>query len=294
MSQTLRGKAFEYAVAQAFATHLGVPLDSASSATAKRHYNSCEDSPLFDRAAREATLFLVANDRTFDDAQGVRLQSYQVAQGGDVRDVLVDVRDGRIGISAKNNSDEMRALRLSADIDFGKIWTDCPVSSDYWRAVNPTFNYLKELRGNQARFSDIPNKRDTVYLPILIAFEDEVRRLMESFGARFIRRLYCHVIGTHDFYKVVRKESHVEVWSFNLRGEVNWGQRWRLPERIVHMGRVAGTMARMTFTFDNGSQLAFRLHNARTIAEPSLKFSITFDGLPAVAATHQIPLEPRV
>lgn len=290
MTTVQTGAAFEYAVAQAFATHLSVPLNQASSATAKRHYDGYHDKPSFDRAAREAALFLVANDRTFVEASEVRLQSYQAAQSGDVRDVLVEVEDGLIGISAKNNSDEMRALRLSDEIDFGSVWTDYPVSRDYWRAVNPTFKTLSDLRDQRVNFRDITNKRETVYLPILIAFEDEVKRLMQSFGTRFIQRFYCHVVGTQDFYKVVRKSSHVEVWSFNLWGGVNWGQRWRLPTQIVNIRRNPRRMAHLTMAFDNGSQLSFRLHNAKTMAEPSLKFSITFDGLPAVAAAHQIPL----
>lgn len=292
MTQVQTGKAFEYAVAKAFSEHLRVPLDEESSATAKRHYDNYEATPLFDRAAREAVMFLVSHDDTFLDAWEVRLQGWHAAQSGDVRDVLVGVTDGQVGVSAKNNSDEMRALRLSDEIDFGAVWSDYPVSSDYWRAVSPTFNDLSDLRDQGLTFGDIPQarKRDTVYLPILIAFEDEVRRLMESFGSRFVQRLYCHVIGTHDFYKVVREASHVKVWSFNLRGGVKWGRRWRLPTRIINIRRDPQRMAVLTMTFDNGSQLSFRLHNATSKAEPSLKFSITFDGLPAVAATHQIPL----
>ena len=290
MKQVRHGKAFEYAVAQAFSNQLGVPLDEASAETAKRHYDNTEDSPAFDRAAHEATLFLIANDPAFTDAKEVRLQSFHAAQSGDVRDFLVEVNDGRVGVSAKNNSDEMRALRLSRDIDFGDVWAGIPVSREYWEDVLPTFEYLDRLRADGVRFSEISNKRETVYLPILVAFEDEVKRLSEAFGSTFVRRMYSHVIGTHDFYKIVRKTDHVEVWSFNLRGGVRWGRRWRLPERIVDMRRVPRSMAKVAVSFDNGSQLAFRLHNATRKAEPSIKFSITLEGLPAVAATHHIPL----
>ena len=41
-------------------------------------------------------------------------------------------------------------------------------------------------------------------VPILTAFEDEFRRLCQSYGARFIGRVFQYLVGTEDFYKVVR------------------------------------------------------------------------------------------
>ncbi len=41
-------------------------------------------------------------------------------------------------------------------------------------------------------------------------------------------------------------------------------------------------------TFDQGWQLSFRIHNASTMVEPSLKFDINIIGLPRVISRNAI------
>ncbi len=289
-SQTQRGKAFEYAVAAALSRALDAPLDDESALSAKVHYDVCDQRDSMDRAGLKAAVFLKTFDQSLNDAVLIQLQPGTAGQQGDVRDVLIRLQNGDIGISAKSQSDEIRSPRLSDTIDFGLAWAGYPVSDEYWRAICPVFDHLKKLREQGARFRDITNKSNTIYLPVLAAFEDEFRRLCEANGSHFIERVFRYIIGTHDFYKVVRRRDYVLIQSFNLRGTLGWGRRWSIPNRIELIQRRRGSTNTLLVSFEGGSQLSFRLHNATSRVEPSLKFSVKFVGLPHDTASNQIPI----
>ena len=290
MNQTERGKAFEYALAHQFSEYLDVPLIEATTEAAKRCYEVCDESESMDISAREAAFFLRAYDHNFEQVSTIRLQSDRVGQQGDVRDILLATPTGDIGISAKTNHQALKHSRLSDKIDFGLQWADYPVSNAYWNASLPVFSQMAEMRNLGIMFRDVPNKDSVFYLPILIAFEDEFRRLCESFGSLFIRRVFRYLIGRHDFYKVMRMSKYVLVQSFNLDGALGWGQRWSIPNQIEQIRRPPGSNNKILVSFTGGWQLSFRLHNARSKVEPSLKFDIKFVGVPVYAAGNQIPL----
>ncbi len=64
---------------------------------------------------------------------------------GDVRDIVIGRKNlnWEIGLSIKHNHDAIKRSRLSHKIDFGKEWFNNPCSSEYWQAVNPIFDKLK-------------------------------------------------------------------------------------------------------------------------------------------------------
>ncbi|MYD24493.1 MAG: HaeIII family restriction endonuclease, partial [Gemmatimonadetes bacterium] len=231
-TQMERGKAFEYAVALALSRALGVPLDAASAANARMHYDNCDEQSEMDAAAREAALFVTAYDKQLEAATLVALQTGSAGQRGDVRDVLMMLPDGSVGISAKTHHHAVKHSRLSDTIDFGSVWADHPVSQSYWAAVRPVFGQMREMRERGMLFRDVQNKEQTLYLPILTAFEDEFTRLCQSFGGRFIQRVFRYLIGQHDFYKVVRETDGVLVQSFNMSGTLGWGRRWAIPSKV--------------------------------------------------------------
>ena len=290
MNQTTRGKAFEYALARQFSDVLEATLIESTANNAKQCYDLCDERESMDIAAREAAFFLSAFDNNMDNVNTVQLQSDSAGQQGDVRDILLGTSDGDIGISAKTHHHALKHSRLSHKIDFGLQWANYPVSTNYWSAVTPTFTQMANLRDSDVLFREVPNKDTTFYLPILIAFEDEFRRLCESFGESFIERVFRYLIGKHDFYKVIRERRYVLVQSFNLGGTLGWGQRWTIPSQIEQIRRPSNSNNKLLVSFAGGWQLSFRLHNARSIVEPSLKFDINFVGVPVYAAGNQIPL----
>ena len=292
MKQTEKGKAFEYALALQLSKVLNAPLIASTAENAKRCYEICHESKSMDSAAHEAALFLAVYESKLESTTSISLQSDRVGQLGDVRDILLSTPTGDIGISAKNNHQAVKHSRLSYKLDFGKVWADCPVSRQYWDAITPTFDQMAELRDEGIMFRDVPDKAARFYLPVLIAFEDEFRRLCESFGQHFISRVFRYLIGKHDFYKVIRqsKQRYVHIQPFNLDGTLSWGQRWTIPSQIELIRRPQGSNSKILINFEGGWQLLFRIHNARSKVEPSLKFDIKFEGIAAYAAGNQIPL----
>ena len=91
---------------------------------------------------------------------------------GDVRDIVIrrDDIEWEIGLSIKHNHDAVKHSRLSHKLDFGKEWFDIPCSNEYWNAVNPIFDILKSEKENGSRWSEIVQKDENVYVPLLQAF----------------------------------------------------------------------------------------------------------------------------
>ena len=54
-----------------------------------------------------------------------------------------------------------------------------------------------------------------------------------------------------------------------------------LPTRLVNIELKPGTTNKVELYLDNGWQFSFRIHNASTVVEPSLKFDVQIEGIPA-------------
>lgn len=292
MRQTTTGKAFEYQIAVELSKFLNVPFtDTREKENGLNCLNtlSGDEQRKMERAADEATVFLCCHDSRFKKAVSVALQPDNVGQNGDVRDIVVTLKDGSyIGISSKNRHDAIKHNRLSDKIDFGKVWADYPCSSIYMNKVGKIFGDLREKRKEKVLFKDIPDKENRYYLPVLMAFEDELRRLCEDYGKKFVSRMFHHLLGKHDFYKVIKENGHVAILSFNLNGDLEWGKKWKIPDRIEAITRKRDSNNTILVSFVGGWQLSFRIHNADKIATPSLKFDIRFIGLPQSVARHEI------
>lgn len=129
---------------------------------------------------------------------------------------------------------------------------------------------------------DLPDKVGDYYKPILNAFVAELR------DCKLPDRLIRYVLGRHDFYKVIKDNGSVVCQSFNLDGSLSWGSRLPMPSRVVVCEADSTRDATALVFFDQGWQLSFRLHNARSRVEPSLKFDIQLVGQPHQLATHTL------
>ena len=100
------------------------------------------------------------------------------------------------------------------------------------------------------------------------------------------QRLISYLLGIKDFYKVVsvdRKEL-TEFQCFNLRGELRCRAKAiipiaDLPDEIISLRLKPNSTNTVEMFLNNGWSLSFRIHNASTIVEPSLKFDIQFIGV---------------
>lgn len=213
---------------------------------------------------------------------------------GDVRDIVIRRPDieWEIGLSIKHNYDAAKHSRLSHKLDFGEEWFGMPCSKEYWNAVDPVFNMLKEEKINGTRWSQISDKNQKVYAPLLQAFMDEVFRAYKA-DSTMIRRMAEYLIGRKDYYKIISmdKRQLTLIHTFNIHDTLNKAGKNKisaitvpaveLPTRLVALEFKPGSGNTVEMYLNNGWQLNFRIHNAKAAVEPSLKFDVQFIGMPA-------------
>ena len=185
----------------------------------------------------------------------------------------------------------LRFIKLTPSVDFGSKWYDLPCANSYWNAVNPVFDRLKVLKNDKVAWHDMTDKDDSVYKPIVEAFIKEIKRAYKK-DKTITSKMLSYLLGIRDFYKVVAidKKQVTEFQSFNLRGELNKdGKKTKatmfipkadLPTEIIELRFKPNSKSTAELYLNNGWSLSFRIHNASTIVEPSLKFDIKFLGVP--------------
>lgn len=312
--QTKTGKAFEYALLMALNKILSinqkiVVKQDESFENTKDCFSGFEKKQQddYDKAAEAAVKHLIMLEPRLlqsscdDDILTLSVQSDQSGTIGDIRDIIVErlKSNWSVGISAKNNHTAVKHSRLSDSIDFGKKWLGIPCSKEYFDQIVPIFNGLRNLirqaktEGKVLVWRDLTNK-DEIYSSILDAFTQELKTLNDRSPTIIPQRLLEYLIGTHDFYKIIKMRGKTEIQSYNLRETLNRPSssmrpatrvsKLRLPARIIEIRKINSN--RVNITFDEGWQLSLRIHNASTNVEPSLKFDIQLIGRPNSAYTH--------
>lgn len=301
-----QGRAFEYACIIELKDRIEdirpVIIDEESVEAAKKAWNtqSAVEQGSYLKAADAFvdTLFsaepLMLECDDINDVIVLSINKDSDAEGGDVRDVVITRNSIRwnIGLSMKHNHFAAKHSRLSGTIDFGSKLYGMPCDKAYWDAVNPIFNNLRTLKSDKMAWHDMENKEQDVYIPILNAFIYEINRAYEN-DNYITEKLMSYLLGIRDFYKVVAidKKKTTEFQTFNLRGELNHDGKSSkatmfvpvadLPTEIIQLRFKPNSSNTVELYMNNGWSLSFRIHNASTIVEPSLKFDIQFMGVPA-------------
>lgn len=220
-------------------------------------------------------------------------QKDSIGINGDVRDIIIKKKNSKweIGLSIKHNHDAVKHSRISHSLDYGKEWYGIPCSVMYWSSVSPIFEELKNLKLQSSKWSDIENKGGKIYKPLLQAFINETMRAADA-DSDVPRKIIEYLIGVKDYYKVISKDSKriTLVYTFNMHGELNNPYDGKisaltipiveLPSRIVAFEFKPNSDNTTEMYLNNGWQLNFRIHNASTMVEPSLKFDVQFVGMP--------------
>ncbi|UNC91287.1 HaeIII family restriction endonuclease [Candidatus Contubernalis alkaliaceticus] len=314
-TQNIRGKAFEYACLSALYTFLNgtQPVEIvASSSVEKAHQsyfnlsNRLRES--MDLAADAAVRVLIRLEPQLENFMEniplyLEIQPDSQGQVGDVRDILALRRQNNweIGLSAKHNHAAVKHSRLSQTIDFGDKWLQVPCSYQYFTEINPYFTRLSVLREQRAEWNSVPDKAQEYYIPILDAFIRELQSIYEQHGAMIPQRLLSYLLGRYDFYKIIAHKSTrtTEIQGFSLYGTLNNQAggirpqvrmpRVRLPSRFHSIDYKPGSDNTIFIVCDEGWTISARLHNARTLVEPSVKFDITLIGVPPSLYRHHEP-----
>lgn len=322
--QTQNGKAFEYACLKAVRdvlqqSHTVEADENAAYQTAKSSYeklSSPEQGRMY-AAARSATKILLALEPILKNGNGsllLRIQSDSKGRSGDVRDVLFIRRSSppwEIGISCKHNHDAVKHSRISPTIDFGKEWFDSHCSPFYFEKINFIFSQLENFRktaessGSKILWREVPNKEDSVYIPILKAFASELRRLseiVEDAAQKFV----SYLIGVLDFYKITMddKNESTRIQPMNFSGSLNQNfksQKARIsigklkfPTRFLEIAFKKKSKTTLNVTLDEGWSFSLRIHSASAEVEPSLKFDIKMIGVPGSALSIVEPWESKI
>ncbi len=314
-SQTINGKAFEYALLNQFHERLEAitivdVVENSPYQTALKSFNSLneKDQSHFNLVSSFAVNFLydieprLSNGISKNDVLQLEIQSDKAGQSGDVRDVLAirSSQNWEIGISAKNNHRAVKHSRLSKDLDFGSKWLGMPNSTKYFSEILPVFLSLETIiqKDVNAKWSSIVNKSSTIYEPILKAFKEELERLNALNTIDLPAKLVKYFIGNKDFYKIIKGKNKVEIHAFNLYGTLNQAlnenkpkakvTKVKLPNRLIEVVFKNSSKTTLIITFNEGWQFSCRIHSAKSDIETSLKFDINLISTPYSLFTNQL------
>lgn len=319
-SQVRSGKAFEFALAKEYYEYVlskGCFVELIKDSRydiAKGYYYACSESErqLYDLSSRASISTIIKlepgilSQSDENDVLQIRLAGDAEGVEGDVRDVIFSrpKSNWEMGFSAKNNNDAVKHSRLSMTIDFGEKWLGYKVSETYWNEIEPVFKELVQYRKNGWTWEDLgASKYKDVYIPLLNAFMSELKRLDAKYQD-VPSKLVKYLIGEQPFYKIIKDDTEhvIIVKAFNVESGLNKtvnGMRplYRtkaidLPSRIVEIdymnkGEIKNDNT-LDLILDGGWEISFRIHNASTKVEPSLKFDVRLLGNPPVLFTQYI------
>lgn len=315
-TQTINGKAFEYALLNEFLERLR-KVTSVNVVENEPYKNALKCFDRFDEGeqghyklvASFAVNFLLdieprlSNGINENDTLQLEIVADKAGQSGDVRDVLAirSLQKWEIGVSAKNNHRAVKHSRLSNDIDFGQKWLGFPCSEEYFQSIKPIFDNLAKLRtASKAtqKWDTLGDYHSSVYVPVLDAFRKELLRLDKENTGVVAEKLVEYLVGNQDFYKVIKGQNKVEIQAYNLHGTLNLPfenikpkakiQRLKLPNRLIEVVYQDNSKTTLLVTLSDGWQISFRIHNASSRIEPSLKFDINLVSAPHSLFSNQL------
>ena len=312
-TQTEAGKAFEYALIKQFYDFLSpryaVELKEDSSFhVAMNCFNLFvrKEQEKYLSAAKVVIKHIIEIEPKLEnpvssyDILTLQVASDSEGMKGDVRDIIFirASENWEIGISAKNNHKAVKHSRLSDKIDFGKEWLGLRCSNTYYDQVLPIFLELRQLKEQYELWRNLKDKHKRYYVPILEAFRRELIQLDKENSSIVPANLLRYLIGNKDFYKVIKRSNKSEIYGFHLYGTLNKSAvkikpkfkvpKVRLPTRIIEITFKPNSTDTIILTCDEGWQISFRIHNASSRVEPSLKFDIKLIGQPPSLYTHHL------
>ncbi|GMO35902.1 MAG: hypothetical protein Ta2B_16040 [Termitinemataceae bacterium] len=307
INSTIKGKAYEYACVIALKNILSTirPLEvmqnESLNIARSRYENDITDKERSDMllsAKVGIDAIIEMEPRITEDGNdklSISLQPDNIAtELGDIRDVLIIRRsiEWEIGISVKHNHAALKHSRLSTKLNFGSVWLGVSCSENYFEQIAPLFAHLKTLHDDGICWNELTDKEDSVYVPLLNAFMTEFNKIYHQ-NNKIMSHLVKYLMGSNgkDYYKLIHNSNHTTtITPFNIFGTLNQAAngtkpqviipKIELPTRIIELAFKNESKTTVILTMDNGWSISFRIHNASTIVEPSLKFDIQLQSKP--------------
>lgn len=298
--QSRNGKAFEYAIATAFSKALNVQIivDS-SSITAKNAYLSlpADMQAQFASDANKAVTHVLENLVRNIRPANIKISADSAGASGDPRDVIIRCLDGKeVGISCKTNHEDVKHSRLSKTIDWVKKWDINPdgCSETYWSTVNPIFDFLaakKKTSNSTALWQELDDKNAEVYTPILDAWSVEALAQCGANGEGKVQDFFRYLTGKQDLLKIMRFDDIIKFEAYNADGTLDGISTTVLPSSVTSIIETPDKTSSRLMMLDSGWQFNFRIHNASSRIEPSLKFAVSLHSKPEGSIySHQLTI----
>lgn len=114
------------------------------------------------------------------------------------------------------------------------------VAKKYWNNVEPIFSMLIQEKSNGTNWSDLDDKENDVYFPLLRTFLDEVDRTYKI-NSDIADRMFEYLVGIKDYYKTVSNDSKrlTLIHTFNLHGTLNQPSRLKMSAFEGHTADLA-------------------------------------------------------
>lgn len=271
---------------------------------------------LFERAARVAARYLRMVEpilqkpgtlygvlRAMPDTAGIK---------GDVRDIDLSLYNDEsrrelvkeIGISCKNNHEAVKHPRITENPDFAGEWTngEFHCSDVFMQGMYGIHKKIEEYKSQYTKWSEVEDKKDAIYYPIIKLFVEEIRRLgicvetdsdeRKAEAKYFTKKFFEYMFGTQDFYKFIKDDNSnsTKVYPYNMHGSLmrpyqgNKNEQAvksiNMPEEIVEVRIKPKSKTTLEVYFDQWI-ISMRLHNADTkITKTSLKFDVQIKAQP--------------
>ena len=228
-----------------------------------------------------------------EDYLVLKMQKDQEGEIGDVRDIIIirNAEKWEIGLSIKHNHFAVKHSRLGPKLDFGERWYGIKCSDEYWKDITPIFELTNSKKELGLKWSDLKDKESAVYVPLLNAFINEIKRNADKYPD-LSKKLVEYLLGEFDFYKIISIDNKkiTQIQTYNLRGTLNKPSKKGKPKTIIPIAKLPTRIVNIDFKpesnntielyMNEGWQFSFRIHSASTYVENSLKFDIQIVGMP--------------
>lgn len=228
-----------------------------------------------------------------DEPLTLKMQKDSEGEIGDVRDIILIRNDIKweIGLSIKHNHFAVKHSRLSQNLDFGDRWFGVKCSQEYWNNIKPIFDYLRDEKSKGKKWSELPDKEHDIYIPLLTAFMNEIKS-SNSNNKDIPKKMVEYLLGEFDFYKIISIDNKkvTQIQGYNLHGTLNQASKKEYPKTVLPISNLPTRIVSFDFKpnstntvelyLDEGWQFSFRIHNASTYVETSLKFDVQMIGMP--------------
>lgn len=188
------------------------------------HIEICEND--YNRAAKAAIEYLKRVEPILTSNKNIygvlRAMPDSAGTKGDVRDIDFEIFEDKehkklisnIGISCKNNHEAVKHPRITEDPDFARVWTggEFSCSKSFTEKIEEIFNKIDAYAEKYCKWSEVEDKMDEIYYPIIKLFAKEIKRLgtvnekssikKQEEAKLFTKAFFEYMFGTQDFYNL--------------------------------------------------------------------------------------------